>query len=154
MSRYVEKENRDQIGMSLCLDDMIGKDNPVRLIEMIVESMNIAELGFIYSEPKAMGRKPYNPTDMFKLYVYSYFNGIHSSRKIEQECHRNIEVMWLIGELKPNHKTIAKFTKENKAAIKAAVQRFALRCDELNLASKATAAIDVRKFRAQRLHKI
>jgi transposase len=152
MSRYIKRENRNQIGMALCLDDMIGKENPVRVIEMIVESMNIAELGFIYSEPKAMGRKPYNPADMFKLYVYSYFNGIHSNRKIEQECRRNIEVMWLIGELKPNQKTIAKFRKENKAAIKAAFQRFTLICDELNLASTSSkeiaAIIDGRKLKA------
>ena len=136
MSRYIERENRNQIGLALCLDDMIGKENPVRAIEMIVESMNIAELGFIYSEPKAIGRKPYNPVDMLKLYVYSYFNGIHSSRKIERECHRNIEVMWLIGELKPNHKTIAKFTKENKAAIKTAFRRFTLMYNEMNRISK------------------
>ena len=137
MNRYIEKENRNQIAMKpLCLDDMISEENPVRAIETIVESMNIAELGFIYAEPKAIGRKPYNPGDMFKLCVYSYFNGIYSSRKIEQECRRNIEVMWLIGELKPNQKTIAKFRKENKAAIKAAFQRFTLIYNELNLMSR------------------
>ena len=137
MSRYIEKENRNQIAMKpLCLDDMIGEENHVRTIEMIVESMNIAELGFAYSEPKAIGRKPYNPVDMFKLYLYSYFNGIRSSRKIEQECRRNIEVMWLIGELKPNQKTIAKFRKENKAAIKEAFQRFTMMYNEMNLINR------------------
>jgi transposase len=117
MSRYVEGENRNQIGMEpLCLDEMVSEDNPVRSIEMIVESMKIGELGFKYSEPKETGRKAYSPIDMMKLYAYSYYNGIRSSRKIERECYRNIEVMWLIGELKPDHKTIANFRRENKKA--------------------------------------
>jgi transposase len=149
MSRYVEKENRNQISLEpMRLEEMIGEENTVRAIEMIVESMNIAELGFVYSEPKERGRKPYSPEDMFKLYCYSYFNGIRSSRKIERECYRNIEVMWLIGELKPDHKTIANFRRDNKAAIKAAFRRFTQICDELNLISKEIVGVDGSKFRA------
>jgi transposase len=149
MSRYVEGENRNQINLEpLCLDEMIGEENAVRSIELIVESMKIMEMGFVYSEPKETGRKPYNPVDMFKLYAYSYFNGIRSSRKIERECHRNIEVMWLLGELKPDHKTIANFRKDNKVAIKAAFRRFTLICDELNLISKEIVGVDGSKFRA------
>jgi len=149
MSRYVEGENRNQVSLEpVCLDDMIREENPVRVIEMIVESMKIRELGFVYGEPKETGRKPYNPVDMFKLYAYSYYNGIRSSRKIERECHRNIEVMWLIGELKPDHKTIANFRKDNKSAIKAAFRRFTLICDELNLISKEIVGVDGSKFRA------
>jgi len=149
MSRYVKGENRNQINMEpLCLDDMISEENPVRAIELIVESMKIGELGFKYSETSETGRKPYNPVDMFKLYSYSYFNGIRSSRKIESECHRNIEVMWLIGELKPDHKTIANFRKDNKKSIKAAFRRFTQICDELGLISKEIVGVDGSKFRA------
>ena len=149
MSRYVEGENRNQISMEpLCLDEMIGSDNPVRAIELIVEKMGIGTLGFKYGETKETGRKPYNPEDMFKLYAYSYYNGIRSSRKIERECYRNIEVMWLIGELKPDHKTIANFRKDNKSAIKAAFRRFTMICGELGLISKEIVAVDGSKFRA------
>jgi transposase len=149
MSRYVQGEDRNQLSLEpLCFDEMISEENPVRALEMIVESMNIPKLGFTYSETKETGRKPYSHEDMFKLYAYSYFNGIRSSRKIERECHRNIEVMWLIGELKPDHKTIANFRKDNKKAIKAAFRRFTMICDELGLISKEIVAVDGSKFRA------
>jgi len=149
MNRYVQGENRNQLSLEpLCLDDMISEENPVRAIELIVEKMGINNLGFAYSETKATGRKPYSPEDMFKLYAYSYYNGIRSSRKIERECHRNIEVMWLTGSLKPDHKTIANFRKDNKKAIKAAFRQFSLICSELGLISKEVVAIDGSKFRA------
>jgi transposase len=127
---------------------MISETNPVRAIEAIVESMEISKQGFKYSETKATGRPPYSPEDMFKLYAYSYYNGIRSSRKIERECQRNIELMWLINELKPDHKTIANFRRDNKKAIKAAFRRFMMICDELNLISKEIIAVDGSKFRA------
>ena len=149
MSRYVIGENREQISLEpMCLDDMISEDNSVRAIEIIVDNMNIRELGFKYSETAETGRKPFNPSDMFKLYAYSYHNGIRSSRKIERECYRNIEVMWLIGELKPDHKTIANFRKDNKKAIKGAFRQFTMICDELKLISKEIVAVDGSKFRA------
>jgi len=149
MKRYVKGENREQLRIEpLCFDDMINEDSPVRAIDAIVEGMGIPELGFKYGDTKETGRKPYDPKDMFKLYAYSYFNGIRSSRKIERECHRNIEVMWLINELKPDHKTIANFRKDNKKAIKAAFRRFTMICDELGLISKEIVAVDGSKFRA------
>lgn len=149
MERYIQGEDRNQYCIEpLCFDDMIAEDNPVRAIDMIVNSMRVSELGFKYSETKQTGRKPYSPEDMYKLYAYSYYNGIRSSRKIEQECHRNIEVMWLIGNLKPDHKTIANFRKDNKAAIKAAFRQFSLICSELGLISKEIVAVDGSKFRA------
>lgn len=149
MSRYVQGEDRNQLSLEpMCLDELIGEENPVRAIEVIVESMGIPQLGFTYSETKETGRKPYSPEDMFKLYTYSYYNGIRSSRKIERECHRNLEVMWLIGELKPDHKTIANFRKDNKKAIKAAFRRFSMICGELGLISKEVVAFDGSKFRA------
>lgn len=132
----------------MCLDDMIGPDSEVRAIDVIVDSMDIQSIGFVYSETKETGRKPYNPVDMFKLYTYSYFNGIRSSRKIERECYRNIEVFWLINELKPDFKTIADFRKNNKKQIKQAYSRFSMICDELGLIGKEMVAVDGSKFRA------
>lgn len=149
MKRYKQGENREQVKLEpLCFDDMINENSQVRAIDTIVESMDIPKLGFEYSETKATGRMPYDPKDMFKLYAYSYFNGIRSSRKIERECGRNIEVMWLINELKPDFKTIANFRKDNKDAIKAAFRRFTMICDELGLISKEVVAVDGSKFRA------
>jgi transposase len=127
---------------------MISPDNEVRAIDAIVDSLDITDIGFAYSEPKETGRKPYSPVDMFKLYAYSYINGIRSSRKIERECHRNIELMWLIHELKPDFKTIADFRKNNKKPIKLAFSKFSMVCDELGLIGKELVAVDGSKFRA------
>jgi transposase len=130
----------------MCLDDMIASDCEVRAIDAIVSKMDIQSIGFTYSETKNTGRKPYNPVDMFKLYAYSYFNGIRSSRKIERECYRNIEVMWLIN--RPDFKTIADFRKNNKNQIKLAFGKFSMICAELGLIGKEMVAVDGSKFRA------
>lgn len=149
MKRYKCSESRDQISMlPMCLDDMLSEDAEVRAIDAIVEKMDIPSMGFTYSETKETGRKPYNPVDMLKLYAYSYFNGIRSSRKIERECYRNIEVMWLINGLKPDFKTIADFRKNNKKQIKQAFHKFSMICDELGLIGKEMVAVDGSKFRA------
>jgi transposase len=132
----------------MCLDDIISPDCEVRALDTIVNNMDIQLLGFTHSETKETGRKPYSPMDMFKLYVYSYFNGIRSSRKIERECYRNIEVMWLINELKPDFKTIADFRKDNKKPIQQAFRKFSMICDELGLIGKEMVAVDGSKFRA------
>ena len=134
--------------MPMCLDDRVAPDNVVRAIDAIVDNMDILSMGFAYSETKETGRKPYSPVDMFKLYTYSYFNGIRSSRKIERECSRNIEVMWLINSLKPDFKTIADFRKNNKTYIKQAFRKFSMICDELGLIGKEIVAVDGSKFRA------
>ncbi|MEG1773194.1 MAG: transposase, partial [Clostridia bacterium] len=144
MERYKESMNRNQMNLlPMSFDDMIDAENPVRAIDAIVENMDIPTLGFKYAKTAATGRKPYSPVDMFKLYTYSYFNGIRSSRKIERECGRNIEVMWLIGGLAPDFKTIADFRKDNKVAIKNAFSRFSLLCDGLGLIGKEIVAVDV-----------
>jgi len=149
MERYICGDDLFQTTIEpLCLDDMISSDNPVRAIAAIVERMDIALLGFTYSQTKETGRKPYDPVDMFKLYAYSYFNGLRSSRKIQRECTRNIEVMWLTGNLVPHYKTIANFRRDNKEAIKKAFRRFSLICDELGLLGKEMIAVDGSKFRA------
>ena len=109
MNRYKTNTNRDQLNfIPQCLDDMISADNEVRAIDAIVNSLDITDMGFVYSETKQTGRKPYSPVDMFKLYAYSYINGIRSSRKIERESYRNIEVMWLVNEIKPDFKKVLK----------------------------------------------
>jgi transposase len=149
MRRYINTGNREQISVfPMSLDMMISEDNVVRAIDAIVDDMDITSMDFKYSETAATGRKPYSPVDMFKLYTYSYFNGIRSSRKIEKECHRNIELMWLINELKPDFKTIADFRKDNKKQIKLAFQRFSIMCGELGLISKEMVAVDGSKFKA------
>ena len=121
----------------------------MRAIDAIVESMEILALGFKYSETASTGCKPYSPVDMFKLYTYSYFNSIRSSRKIERECSRNIEVMWMINDLAPDFKTIADFRKDNKEAIKKAFSKFSMICDSLGLIGKEIVAVDGSKFRAE-----
>ena len=149
MNRYKNISDRNQIAlMPMSLDDLITEDNTVRVLEVIVESMNIPALGFKYSTTADTGRKPYDPVDMFKLYVYSYFNGLRSSRKIERECHRNIEVMWLINNLQPDHKTISEFRRNNKKAIQRAFNQFSQLCCEVGLVGKDIVAIDGSKFRA------
>lgn len=149
MSRYKKGNDRDQISLlPMCLADMLSDDAEVRALEIIVDKMDICSLGFTHCESKQTGRMAYDPVDMFKLYAYSYFNGIRSSRKIERECYRNIELMWLIGGLKPDFKTIADFRKDNKHPIKAAFQKFSIICCELGLIGKEIVAVDGSKFRA------
>jgi transposase len=149
MGRYFDTGNRNQLNLlPMCLDEMVAQDNVVRAIDAIVDNLDILSMEFTHSETKETGRKPYNPVDMFKLYTYCYYNGIRSSRKIEKECYRNIEVMWLINELRPDFKTISDFRKNNKRQIKAAFSKFSMICDELGLVSKEIVAIDGSKFRA------
>ena len=149
MDRCKSVDNRDQMNlMPMCMDDIISPDSEVRAIDAIVDKMDIPSIGFTYSVTKETGRKPYNPVDMFKLYAYSYFNGIRSSRKIERECYRNIEVMWLINGLKPDFKTTADFRKDNKKQIKLAFHKFSMICDELGLIGKEMVAMNGSEFRA------
>lgn len=149
MTRHKQGINREQISLEpLCFDALIDEENSVRAIDAIVERFDIVELGFVYSETKDTGRKPYSPSDMLKLYLYGYFNGVRSSRKLERECTRNVELMWLIGCLKPDFKTIADFRKNNQEAIQKVFLKFSLICDELGLLGKEVVAIDGSKFRA------
>lgn len=147
--RHIEGIDREQVSLEpLCFDELISEDNPVRAIDAITNRFDMIELGFAYSETKETGRKPYNPSDMLKLYLYGYFNGIRSSRKLERECSRNVELMWLIGCLKPDFKTIADFRKNNQEPIQKVFLKFSLICDELGLLGKEVVAIDGSKFRA------
>jgi len=147
--RHKEGIDREQISLEpLCFDVLISEDNPVRAIDAITNRFDMIELGFTYGETKETGRKPYNPSDMLKLYLYGYFNGIRSSRKLERECSRNVELMWLINCLKPDFKTIADFRKNNQEPIQQVFLKFSMICDELGLLGKEVVAIDGSKFRA------
>jgi transposase len=149
MERYKKSNDRNQLSIvPMCMDDMLPEDAEVRALEVIADKMDIRSMGFTYSETKSTGRLPYDPADMFKIYAYSYFNGIRSSRKIERECYRNIELMWLIGDIRPDFKTISDFRKDNKEQIKAAFQKFSMICSELGLIGKEIVAVDGSKFRA------
>lgn len=155
MLRYIST-NTDRNQMSLIpmsLDEMVSEDNPVRVFDVFVSSLNLNELGFKYATTKSTGRKPYNPSDMLKLYIYGYFNGIRTSRKLETECNRNIELMWLINGLKPDYRTIADFRKDNISLLKDIFKHFSLLCNELGLLGKEIIAIDGSKFRANNARK-
>lgn len=154
MAGYINGDIREQINMiPTCLDEMITEDNPVRAIDAIIDILNMKELGFKYADINPIGRDSYNPSDMLKLFLYCYYNTIRASRKIEAECHRNIEIKWLINNLTPDHKTIANFRKDNKVAIKAAFRQFVVLCDELGLIGKTVLAMDGSKFRASNARK-
>jgi transposase len=130
------------------LDDYIADNNPVRFIEAFVVSLNLVELGFARATPAATGRPGYDPADMLKLYIYGYLNRVRSSRMLEREAGRNVEVMWLLSKLTPDFKTIADFRKDNLAAIKAVCREFTLLCKKLDLFGGTLVAIDGSKFRA------
>lgn len=131
-----------------CFDNLISEDNPVRLIDNFVESLDMEKLNFKNSTPKKVGRPSYSPKIMLKLYLYGYFNGIRSSRKLERECNRNIELFWLLSELKPDFKTIADFRKDNIKCMESVFTSFSELCEKLNLIGKEIVAIDGSKFRA------
>jgi transposase len=146
---YIKGETRQQITMfPESIDDYISEDNPVRFIEAFVMNLNLAALGFKHSESDSIGRPPYDPRDMLKLYLYGYLNRIRSSRKLETEAGRNLELLWLMRKLKPDFKTIADFRKDNKKAIREIFKQFSLLCKEWDLYGQAVVAVDGSKFRA------
>lgn len=130
------------------LDDYITEDNPVRFIDAFVSGLDLADLGFTRAEPAATGRPAYDPADLLKLYIYGYLNRVRSSRLLERETQRNVEVMWLLSKLTPDFKTIADFRKDNLAAIKLVCREFTLLCKKLELFGGELVAIDGSKFRA------
>lgn len=147
MQRYEKGDSREQVKV-ISLEEMIEQDNPVRVIDAFVNSLDMIKLGIKYAQTKETGRKPKDPSDMCKLYLYCYFNGIRSSRKIERECTRNIEIMWLTDNINPHNKTISDFRKDNKKAIENLFKEFSMLCDMLGLIGKEMIAIDGSKFRA------
>ena len=149
MRRFVEGTDRAQSTLfPECLEDWIGEDNPVRAIDVFIDELDLFELGFSGVEPEATGRPSYHPGVLLKLYIYGYLNRVQSSRRLEREAGRNLEVMWLTGRLVPDHKTIADFRKDNSLAIRKVCVRFVALCRELGLLTTASVAIDGSKFKA------
>jgi transposase len=149
MRRFVEGMDRGQNTLfPECLQDWIGEDNPVRVIDVFVDELNLAELGFSGVEPEVTGRPSYHPSILLKLYIYGYLNRVQSSRRLEREAGRNVEVMWLMGRLAPDHKTIADFRKDNGRAIRQVCARFVELCRTMGLLTTASVAIDGSKFKA------
>ena len=149
MKRFIEAADRNQSTLfPECLEDWIGEDNPVRVIDAFVDQLDLAELGFVGVNPMETGRPSYHPSALLKLYIYGYLNRVQSSRRLEREAGRNVEVMWLTGRLVPDHKTIADFRKDNGPAIQKVCTKFVSLCRELGLLVKASVAIDGSKFKA------
>ena len=149
MKRFVEGEDRTQSTLfPERLDDFIGADNPVRVVDVFVEELDLYDLGFERVNPRATGRPSYHPSVLLKLYVYGYLNQVQSSRRLEREAGRNVEVMWLTGRLAPDHKTIADFRKDNGPAIRKVCARFVELCRTVGLLADASVAIDGSKFKA------
>lgn len=146
---YIKGHDRNQIILfPESIDDYITNDNPVRIIDEYVEQLDMEALGFKKAVCSKVGRPPYNPKDLLKLYLYGYLNRIRSSRRLEHEAIRNIEVIWLLKKLRPDFKTIADFRKENKRALKEVFRDFNKLCDEWGLFGKEIVAVDGTKIRA------
>jgi transposase len=149
MRRFVEGMDRGQATLfPACLEDWIDEDNPVRAIDVFVDELELAELGFNGVDPEITGRPSYHPSVLLKLYIYGYLNRVQSSRRLEREAGRNVEVLWLTGRLVPDHKTIADFRKDNGSAMRKVCARFVELCRAMDLLTTASVAIDGSKFKA------
>src|SRR6266403_4479152 len=141
MKRFIEGDDRTQVTLlPECLDDYVKSENAVRVIEVFVDGLDLSALGFVGVDPAATGRPAYHPAVLLKIYIYGYLNRIQSSRRLEREAQRNVELMWLTGRLSPDFKTIADFRKDNGPAIRATCRRFIDLCRQLDLFSDALAA--------------
>jgi transposase len=149
MARYVEGSDRQQVTLlPECLDDYIAEDNPVRVVDAFVGELDLEALGFERMAPAATGRPAYHPAVLLKIYIYGYLNRVASSRRLERECQRNIELMWLTGRLAPDFKTIAEFRRLNGPAIRRVCGQFIVLCRRLKLFTQRIVAIDGSKFKA------
>src|SRR5437868_7515508 len=149
MKRFIEGTVRHQVTLlPECLDDFVGEDNPVRIVDAFVNELDLHALGFDGVEAAATGRPGYHPAVLLKIYIYGYLNRIQSSRRLERETQRNVELMWLTNRLTPDFKTIADFRKDNGAAIRNVCRQFVLLCHQLNMFEGGEVAIDGSKFKA------
>jgi transposase len=149
MSRFVEGCDRRQIALLPdCLEDYVTEDNPVRVVDAFIDELDLAVLGFAGVVPEPTGRPAYHPSTLLKIYLYGYLNQVQSSRRLEREAQRNIELMWLIGKLAPDFKTIADFRRDNGEAIRAVCRQFVLLCRRVGLIGGATVAVDGSRFKA------
>src|SRR5271154_2808952 len=149
MSGFIQGADRNQ-GYLLPerIDEYVSEDNPVRVLAAFVAGVDLARLGFGRLEPNLTGRRAYHPATLLKIYLYGYLNRIQSSRRLEQEANRNLELMWLVGRLAPDFKTLADFRAENAAAIKNVCREFIVLCRSWGLLTETTVAIDGSKFKA------
>jgi transposase len=146
---YIQGEDRGQAALlPAAIEDYVAADAPVRVIDAFVDGLDVRRLGFGRSTPAETGRPPYDPRDLLKLYVYGYLNEARSSRRLERECSRNVEVMWLLRRLAPDFKTIADFRRDNGTAIVGACRAFVLFCRDQGLFTARLVALDGSKFRA------
>lgn len=149
MARFVQGADRHQIALLPdCLDDYVATDNPVRVVDAFVDELDLAALGFAGVVPAATGRPGYHPAILLKLYLYGYLNQVASSRRLEREAGRKVEVMWLTGRLVPDHKTIADFRRDSGPAIQAACAQFVVLCRHLGLLAGGVVALDGSRFKA------
>jgi transposase len=149
MAGFVEGVDRSQSTMfPASLDDYVTEDNPVRAVDAFVDGLDLKKLGFTTVDPRETGRPGYHPATMLKLYIYGYLNRIPASRRLERECERNLELIWLTGKLAPDFKTIADFRKDFGEPIRKTCREFVALCRDLDLLSKASVAIDGSKFKA------
>lgn len=149
MKRFIQGSDRTQgILLPELLDDYVAEDNPVRVIDVFVDELDLGALGFEGVKPAATGRPSYHPSILLKIYIYGYLNRIQSSRRLEREAGRNVELMWLTGRMTPDFKTIANFRKENGKAIRNVSRQFVMLCRNLGLFTEALVAIDGSKFKA------
>src|ERR1700688_5086176 len=149
MHRFIDGEDRmQQTLLPHSLEDYISEENPVRVIDIFIDELDLAALGFSGVTPAATGRPSYHPSTMLKIYLYGYLNRVQSSRRLEREAQRNIELMWLTGRLMPDFKTIADFRRANGPAITAACRQFVALCRRLDLFAQAIVAIDGSKLKA------
>jgi len=149
MKRFIQGEDRTQ-GTLLpeLLDDYVSDTNPVRVVDVFVDELDLAQLGFDGVDPAATGRPAYHPAILLKIYIYGYLNRIQSSRRLEREAQHNVELMWLTNRLMPDFKTIASFRKDNDKAIRKVCRQFIVLCQQLGLFTEALVAIDGSKFKA------
>jgi transposase/NACalpha-BTF3-like transcription factor len=149
MSQHIKGQGRHQITLfPEVLDDFVNTENPIRVIDAFVDGLNLASLGFNNVTPKNTGRPAYHPATLLKLYIYGYLNRVQSSRRLERESQRNVELMWLLERLTPDFKTIADFRKDNSKGIRNACRQFIELCRQMNMFTDAVVAIDGSKFKA------
>jgi transposase len=149
MHRFIDGEDRMQRTLlPNSLEDYVSEENPVRVIEVFIDELDLAALGFAGVTPAATGRPGYHPSTLLKIYLYGYLNRLQSSRRLERETQRNVELVWLTGRLSPDFKTIADFRKDNAEAIRAVCRQFIILCRQLGLFTRVVIAIDGSKFKA------
>src|SRR6202790_642308 len=149
MHRFIDGEDRMQRALlPHSLEDYVDEENPVRGIEVFIDELDLGALGFSGMTPAATGRPAYHPSTLLQIYLYGYLNQVSSSRRLEREAQRNVEVMWLTGRLAPDFKTIADFRRDNGPAIRATCRQFIALCRQLDLFAEAIVAIDGSRFKA------